>query len=336
MPHEVSPEAKRRNTADLTPVKPTLAGRVIVGSVLAMAFSLAVRRLMIGTLIAAEMDPNVWRVSPTGELALQIIHALAVVFGAVIASAGQVKGSTTGVIVGLVCGALFMGYELLGGASSQNLSLYLHIPVLATLGLIGGLISAMIWAAPPKFILGLPGSGKLSSLQLSEVAEAQRIRPTAWARVLIGTTLMVVGVTVAEDARLFVQKYSGGLFHVNTRGEAEFITWQIAMLAGLAGAMIAGAETGAGARHGLYTGVLGALSIYGLCVQRGVAHIFPAMRFWLDKLAIPTEALNDPATAIGIIGSVILLGILGGWMGGALFQPLVPEHMRRGRRHGFD
>ncbi len=334
MPHEVAPDDKRRAAGSYELVRPTLLSRVVVGIVLAMAFYLAARKLAIGTVLAVEQDPNGWWLSSAGVIADHSLQAVAVLFGTVIAGAGQTKGATTGSIVGAICGALFLGYQLIAGADSQNLSIYLQLPVLGVLGLIGGLIAATIWTAPPKLLLGMPGGNKLSSLQLSEVAEANRGRPTVWARVLIGTTLMVVSVTAAEDVRLFVQKYSLGIFHAS-RAEGEFITWQIALLAGLAGAMVSGATTGAGARHGFFTGVLAGLGVYGLCAQRGVAHLFPAVRFWLDKLSIPMESLSAPATVTAIIGSIILLGIVGGWMGGALFMHLSPGH-RMGRRHGFD
>jgi len=335
MPHEIAPNAKRTTANAAVTTRPTVAGRVIVGSVLAMATYLAIRKIAMGTVLAIESNPDGWWLSPTGLVADHVIQAVAVVFGTMIAGAGQFKGATTGGIVGFVCGGLFLGYELMIGADSQNLSLYLQLPVLAMLGLIGGLIAAKIWTPPPQLMLGIPGSGKLSSLQLNEVAEAQRSRPTVWARVLIGTTLTVMGITMAEEVRLTVQKYSAGIFHTNTRIEAEFITWQIATLAGLAGAMIAGAETGAGPRHGLFTGILSGFSIYGLWTQRGAAFLFPALKFWLDKLGIPTESVTAPASIAGVIGSILLLGLVGGWMGGALFLPLSPAH-HRGRRHGLD
>jgi hypothetical protein len=335
MPHEVAPDKKPRTAAEAAPVRPTLVGRVLVGTALGIGGYLALRRLVIGAVLAVDSDPNQWWISSTGLIADQSLQGMAVVFGALIAGAGQSKGSTTGGIVAAVCGLLFLGYDLAGGADPKNLSLYLQPAVLVALGLLGGLLAAMVWSPPPQFILGLPGAGKLSSLQLNEVADSVRKRPTSWPRVLIGATVMVVGITVADDLRMNVQRYSGGLFHSSPR-EAHFITWQLALLLGLGGAMLAGADTGVGTRHGLYAGIVAGLGLYGLSAQRGIEHLFPPVKFWLTKLSVPLEAINAPETAAAIIASVVLLGIGGGWMGGALWQPIVPEHMRRTRRHGLD
>ena len=335
MPHEVAPDAKPRKPKEAAPVRPTLFGRVLVGTALGIGGYLALRRLVIGAVLAVDSDPKEWWISSTGLIADQSLQGMAVVFGALIAGSGQSKGSTTGGIVGAVCGLLFLGYDLAGGADPKNLSLYLQPAVLVVLGLLGGLLAALVWSPPPQFLLGLPGAGKLSSLQLNEVADTIRKRPTSWPRVLVGATLMIVGITLANDIRMKVQWYSAGLFHSEQR-DAAFITWQLALLFGLGGAMFAGADTGVGTRHGVYAGAIAALGIYGLSVQRGIDHLFLPLRFWLSKLSVPMEAVNAPETAAAVIASVLALGIVGGWMGGALWQPIVPEHMRRTRRHGLD
>ncbi|MCE9566422.1 MAG: hypothetical protein K8U57_30730 [Planctomycetes bacterium] len=334
MPHEVAPNSKRRIKNEPATTRPTFVSRLIVGVVLSLACYLAVRKLAIGVVCSVNPDPSEWWLTPTGMMAVQAVQAAAVVFGAMIGAAGQSKGGTLGGIVGVVCGGLFIGYELMAGVPVQTLGLYLQLPVLAAFGLIGGLVGGKLWGAPPTLMLGIPGSGKLSSLQLNEVVEAERRRPTDWARVLIGTTIMVAGVTAAEDIRLFVQRYSGGIFHSRMGPEGDFLTWQLATLIALVGAMVAGAGTGAGARHGLIAGMFGALGVYGLCSQRG--DVFPALKYWLEKLSIPLKPITTPETIAVIVGTVALLGLIGGWMGGSLFQPIVPEHMRRGRHYGFD
>lgn len=337
MPHEVAPDKKPRKAVEAAPVRPTLVGRVLVGTALGIGGYLSLRRLVNGAVLADDTDPGQWWVSPTGLVTDQSLQGLAVVFGALIAGAGQLKASTTGGVVAAVCGLLFLGYDLAGGtADPKNLSVYLQPAVLVALGLVGGLLAALVWSPPPQFILGLPGAGKLSSLQLNEVADSVRKRPTSWPRVLIGATVMVVGITVAEDVRMNVQRYSGGVFHTSTRVEAQFITWQLALLLGLGGAMLAGADTGVGTRHGIYAGVIAGLGVYGLSYQRGIDHLFPPLRFWLSTLSVPMESVSALETAAAIILSVFALGVVGGWMGGALWQPIVPEHMRRTRRHGLD
>jgi len=334
MPHEVSPTSKRRVKTEPITTHPTIVSRLIVGVVLSLAVYVALRKLAIGIACSFIPEPTEWWLTPTGLMAVQIVQAVAVVFGAMIGAAGQAKGGTLGGVAGVVCGALFVGYELMAGTPAQTLGLYLQLPVLAMFGLIGGLFGGKVWCVPPTLMLGIPGSGKLSSLQLNEVVEAERRRPTDWARVLIGTTIMVAGITAAENIRLFVQQYSGGIFHSRLGAEGDFITWQLATLIALIGAMVAGSGTGAGSRHGFIAGMFAALGVYALCTQRG--DVFTAVRYWLDKLSIPTKPITTPETIAVIVGTVAFLGLIGGWMGGSLFQPIVPASMRRGRHYGFD
>src|SRR5580692_9139493 len=80
MPHEVSPEAPHR---DSTPApiqyKPSAAGRVVIGTVLALGFYLGVRKIVTGTVLAAVDDPSHWWLSFNGLVAVYLTQAVAVV-----------------------------------------------------------------------------------------------------------------------------------------------------------------------------------------------------------------------------------------------------------------
>jgi hypothetical protein len=316
------------------PLNPTPLSRAIVGTILALTCYVALRKLALGIAFAVDPAASEWWTSPIGIITVQGLQAAAVLLGALIAASGQAKGSTVGGIVGVACGGAFLGYEILAGADPRELGLYLHTPVLAIVGGLAGLVGAWIWKAPPKLALVASASSKLSSLALKEVAEAQRVRPTVWTRVLVGTMVTVVAIVAAGDIRTVVQKYSGGILHVNSAFELRFVVWQIAALIGLGGAMLAGANTGIGTRQGFYTGLFSGLGVYALCMKAGF--LFPALDFWLEQLGIPTKPVGTPVAAATIIGSVFFLGLVGGWMGGALFQPLDPQGTRRRVRGGMD
>ncbi|HEV3437535.1 MAG TPA: hypothetical protein VG122_09250, partial [Gemmata sp.] len=271
MPHEVSPDAPRRRFAAPPPLKPTTAGRVAMGIVLALGFYLGVRKIVTGTVLAVESDPVAWWLSFRGLAAVYATQAVAVSFGAIIAAAGRLYGYGHGLAVGVVCGVLFLAFELLSGAPPQDLVIYLQPPVLALLGLVAGVVGARIWAVAPTLDIPLPSSSKLSSIQLATDAVTNPDKPTVWVRVLVGASMMVCGVTIADQARHFAQKNSAGMLRVQTVGQGEFITWQIATFAVLLGGVTAGAGTGAGLRHGLFAGVLGGIGVLGVCLKQGAA-----------------------------------------------------------------
>lgn len=328
MPHEVAPETEHRPAqAEVGLAQPTAVGRVFVGTVLALGLYLAVRKLVTGLVLATESDPAGWWLSVKGWSAVYALQTLAVLFGAVLAAAGRTGGYSLGVSVGVACGGLLLAHELVGGAPPRDLVLYMHLPVLATAGLVAGAAGARVWSAAPKVEMPVPNPSKLSSLCMLEEADRERERPTEWVRVLAGAAIMVAGVALADHARMFAQKYSGGILRVQSMIEGEFVTWQLATFTVLLGGLVAGAGTGAGARHGFVAGLLGGAAVYGLCVKFGGA--VPPLEFWLVRLSLDELPLTDPSVVVGIGGSVLLVALFGGWLGGVLLPPLATEQQRK-------
>ncbi len=328
MPHEVSPDAPRPEFHPAqTALKPTVAGRVIMGIVLALGFYLGVRKLLMGTVLAVVSDPNEWWLSFNGLVAVYATQAFAVVFGSVIAAAGRLHGYAHGLAVGVTCGGLFLGFELLLGAPPEALVVYLQPPVLALISLIAGVVGARVWSVAPELNIPVPNPSKLSSIQLATEAVTNPDRPTSWLRIIIGVGVMVCGAVIADQARVFFQQNSAGLLRVQTFGQGQFITWQLATLAVLLGGVTAGAGTGAGIRHGLIAGALGGIGLLGICLKQGEA--IQPVAFWLTRIYLNEFEISSPAVCIAVAGSILIVGIVGGWLGGALFLPLAPEHMRR-------
>lgn len=335
MPHEVSPDAPRRDLSIApTPLKPTVGGRIAIGTVLALGFYLGVRKMITGTVLALIADPNQWWLSFNGLVAVYSAQAFAVAFGAILASAGRLHGYAHGLAVGVICGGLFLGFELLAGVPPEDLVVYMQPPVLALLGLIAGVVGARIWAVAPQLDIPLPNSSKLSSIQLATESITNPGRPTSWIRVLIGATIMICGVMIADKTRLMAQKNSAGALRVQTLAQGEFITWQLATFALLMGGITAGAGTGAGLRHGLIAGGVAALSLLVVCLKDGTA--LPPIAYWLVRMSLEDLPMATPSVCVVVASSVLLVGVVGGWLGGALFLPLAPEHMRRRLRTGGD
>jgi hypothetical protein len=334
MPHEVAADAPQFDGESPAPIQTTAVGRIMVGTVLALGVYLGVRKVLAATILAANGQGTEWWLSFHGLSIVYALQAGAVLFGAVIAAAGRASGYSIGFLIGLCCGGLFLGYELLAGASPQTLVLYLQPPVLALLGLAGGVAGSRVWTPMPDLKLPIPTGSKLSSLQLGEDLEEEKPKPTQWIRVLAGAAIMVIGVVAAEQVRHTLQKNSGGLLKVDSMGQGDFITWQLATLAVLTGGVVAGAATGAGIRHGILSGFVGAGGLIGICMKMGGA--LPPIEYWLSKMSLDGLPLMAPTVLTAIGGGVMLLALLGGWLGGALFQILAPESMRKRTSFGLD
>jgi hypothetical protein len=326
MPHEVATETALHPDAP-PPLRPTTGGRIAIGTVLALGLYLALRKLATGFILATHSNPDGWWVSFNGLAVIHASQAIAVLFGGLLAATGLTRGYPLGLAVGGVCGGLFLAYEILAGAPPGDLVLYMQPPVLAVIGLAAGLIGSRIWGAAPKLDMPIPNTNKLSSIRLAEDEVLNPGKPTVWVRVLLGAVIMVFGVVAAEQFRQTLQKHSGGMLKVRSVGQGEFITWQIATFAILAGGITAGAGTGAGMRHGLLAGALGGLGIFGVFVKAGGS--LPPVAWWLVRLSLDEVPITSPSVITAIAGGVLLAGLVGGWLGGAMFLPLAPEHMRR-------
>jgi hypothetical protein len=309
------------------PPQPTPAGRVVVGGLFALGLYLALRKLAMGVVLAAHPDPDAWWVSFEGLMAVCGGQGLAVVFGAVVAAAGRRVGLAFGAAVGGVCGALFLAAELLAGAPPQDLVLYVQPLLLVLVGGVAGVFAARVWGAVPLLDMPVIDRSRLSSSRFAVEETFEPGRPTAWVRVLAGAVIMLASVAVAEQVRTGAQKYSAGALKVTSVGQGRFLTWQIAVFGVVVGGAVAAAGTGAGLRHGALAGVLGGAGVAGLTLARG-ATLGP-VEFWLSTLSLYDVAPTAPPALVAAAGGVVLLGFVGGWLGGTLFLPLAPAHLRR-------
>jgi hypothetical protein len=335
LPQEAAePATPRQKAAPPIPFQPNATGRVVVGAILALGLYLGLRKLTMGAVLAATADADAWWNSFDGLLVVCCGQVMAVVFGAIVAAAGRAGGFVFGSAVGAVCGVLFLGAELLGGAPARDLVLYVQLVVLVLVGGIAGVLAARVWGAVPILDMPIPSRNRLSSSRFALETDGAIGRPTAWLRILAGAMIMLLAVAAAEQVRSGAQKYSGGALRVYSIGQGQFLTWQIAILGVLGGGVLAGAGTGAGIRHGLISGALGGVGVIGLTAMHG-APLSP-VSYWLNKIALGEAASNDPYAIGAALGGVLFLGFLGGWLGGTLFLPLAPDHMRSRLRTGLE
>jgi hypothetical protein len=313
------------------PVQPTPLSRVAIGTVLGLVGYLGLRKVLLAAVLVRVPAPSEWWVSLDGLMAVFGAQLVAALFGSVLAGAGRAKPLSAGCAVGALCGALFLAGEVLAGTPPEQLVLYLQPVVLTVAGGLGGLIGARVWPSLPELDIRppVPTGSKLSSMRLAIEETQEPARPTAWVHILAGAAIMVAGVGLADTARHKVQRASGGLLKVETISQGQFISWQFATLMVVLGGVTAGAGTGAGSWHGMVAGVLGGAGAVGLAHYTGVTT--PPMDYWLARLAMTGPEVHEWGRAVAIGGGITIAGVIGGWLGGQVFLPLAPPHLRSRR-----
>ncbi|HXD85868.1 MAG TPA: hypothetical protein VN641_05215 [Urbifossiella sp.] len=333
MPEETAQEESLIGDAP-APLAPTPAGRAFVGTIVALGCYLGLRKLTMGSVFALHSSVERWWQSDEALVAVFLLQVLAAGFGAVLASAGRMRGIGLGALVGIVCGIAFLGAEVAAGTPPTQLVLLLQPVMLAVIGAIAGAAGAWFWPAVPAFDLPPPLVKRSSSISLYDDTPRDTRRPTVWWRVVLGAFFIVAGMTLAEKARYSAEKASGGMLRVTSQGQGRFMSWQIATLAVLLGGAVAGSGTGAGVRHGIYTGLLGGI---GIAAMRTVHGSFTQPEeYLLTWMNLTVNGPHDPIGLLGIGMAVLIASFVGGWFGGQLFLPLAPLHMRQRRLHTFD
>lgn len=307
----------------LGPVQGSFLGRVILGSICSLGFLIAFREL--GIAIVGLQSLDIWT--------LCVLRLIAVGAGSLLAGAGRKNGTQPGMIVGLIVGGLLtMNDIVLSGGPELwwPIGLAAAFPLVAG---IGGWIGSRVWPAPVE----LPNVSVVSAVTASRASFYSRVgeanenrrghRPTVWLRVFFGALIAFSAVVASDQIRLFLSKASIGIFNTGGSTRAAAVGAQLAAIIFLLGGMIAGANTGAGLRHGIYASLLTIINVAISYVVRGnpidppVAGLFA----YLDR---PFESLFDPVCGLIIASTIFLLVTAGGWLGGQLFPPLAPEWMR--------
>lgn len=271
MPQEAVALPPRTHDLGYEFYSPSPLNRVVVGTLLAMVFNLALRQLATGWLLATVGDAESWWLSFEGLQVVLGVQTAAVIFGATLAAAGRPQGYFVGAVVGGLCGGLFLAAEVYAsGAPVFDLVMLVQPGVLLGAGAVAGVVGGRVWPTPPDVDKPIPApTNKLSSISLATEQADHPGRPTGWIRILVGAMVMVAAVTQADKARFGAQKFSGGALHVQSQGQGKFLSLQLAALAALAGAAFAGAGTGAGIRHGAITGVVAGIGVIGLGAATG-------------------------------------------------------------------
>jgi hypothetical protein len=292
------------------PWQQTPWGRILVGLLLAQGLAHGLRLAARASLqMAEEADDRALWATAGGILLLQGLQGFGLLVGGTVCGAGQHRGILYGSFVGLVNGLIFLFIQLGRGDELNEVAMYGQPVLHLAFGAAGGLLGTIIWRPLPTVRFQM----------LSDVASEVRVRAAtrsfwsgriSWPRVLGGIALVVGGVIWSKSLLAFVIEASEGTLQISTHLQGRLVTWEICAIATLIGAGLAGATTANGAKQGLLTGLGAAVVMMGL------------------YLGNPQSSLDITSY---MVGTLLVLTLVGGWFGSQLFPPISANSRRRHR-----
>jgi hypothetical protein len=278
-------------------------GRILVGILLSQGLYYGLRQVCNALLqVRGGETPEVWT-TLVGIVFLQILQALGLMAGGVLAGAGLRQGAMYGGIVGVWNGVLSVILQS-GLGTAPTAVMIVGLPVLHTaFGAIGGWLGLRIWKPVP--ILKAP-SGPQAGPPMAPPKPRRALfdGPVRWGRVLLGSGVTIAGAIWAGVVLEFILDTSNGALDVRDHLQAQLVTWEVTGLVMLAGSALAGAGTPNSLKQGVGVGLASATVLLGLRLGTH-SHV---------------EVQEMLVTAICSLG----LGIAGAWFGGSLFPPLAP------------
>lgn len=286
-------------------------GRLVAGLLLAQGLSYGMKLFLTAGFLASGEDAaqTVWQ-TLFGILLLHGVMGFSLVVGGALVGAGQAKGALYGILLGLVnCIVALVTQQ--GKGEPLGLMTFYGQPIMhMAFGGLGGMLGSWIWRPVPTVALPPGSSAPLRGISTGALTTLACLAgPVAWARVLMGTAVVVGGVVWSNAILEWVLEASQGSLNISTHLQAKLINWEITAIAALFGAGLAGATTFNSMKQGLCVGLIAGVILLGI------------------YLGSPKAVLES--TVLTII-SVAVLSLAGGWFGGQMFPPVLSTGRRRG------
>ena len=276
-------------------------GKIAVGLLLAGGLSFGLQQLCTaGTLAGNE---SAFWATLGGLLLLHLLQGSSVVVGSAITGAGQPRGLLYGSIVGLLSGGVFLAFQRHQGDGEPDIVMFAQPLVYLVLGAMGGLFGKWIWQPAPVFSLTTNVPRRLLPTPPSELFAG----PVHLGRIFTGAFIVVAGMVWSNVILAQVLQASSGTIPRTSHLQARLIGWELAGLATLLGAALAGATTLNGLKQGFFVGVGAGIVIIGI-------------HMGYEKLVLESLLL--------MLSSVFVLSLTGGWFGAQLFPPVVARRQR--------
>jgi hypothetical protein len=340
-PPEVRRPPRRRAAAATSKWQQTAWGKTLIGLLLAQGLYYGLLMLIrtVGSAMGEEPSHE-WMRSFNGLMVVQAMQLVSLLAGGMVAGAGQRRGVIYGAVVGLYNGVLFLIVHV------QVLGIALQPVALATLpvlqiafGTVGGFIGNRIWK-PIQPLQTLPteegGIGAPAPKPPTDITvpppKLPKVSPFAgpvnWPRVAAGTFVAVIGTYGAQSIFAFIMRSSPEIQPLDTQRQAQFLTWEISVLALMLGGTLAGSNSTNGMKQGLVVGFFASFLLVVMYLWRGETKESESTTLLFTLLGFKGSALAE--RIIFTVLSVLPLGIVGGWFGGQLLPPVIaPPRQKR-------
>ncbi len=310
-------------------------GKIVIGLLLAIGIYYGLLQLASAVLLAAH-DPQGrqdWLNSFNGLILKQVLQAGSLLVGGMMAGAGQKRGILFGSIVGVYNAVIFLILEAVFLNDKLNRDLLLALLVLVGLqiafGTVGGYLGQLIWK-PIQTVAVLsphdsPSPADRFALPPKPPKPSQFAGPVNWVRVIPGGVVAVSGTLFANT--LFRMLEAATESTPETRFQAQFLTWEISVLAMLLGGGIAGSNSNNGMKQGIAVGVIASLILIFVIFFRGESSS-TSTPLWIFKAMGLDQAVLLQRIIYTVL-SVMPLALAGGWFGSQLMPPIIVPKGKR-------
>lgn len=315
-PSEVPEVLAARTPPPPPPTQPGFAGRIVVGTLVALGLHLALREWVFAAVSAVGASGT------GGELWLGYsLRVIGAAVGGLLAGAGRPRSFATGALAGAACGVAWLAVDAYPDVTF-DVARQVAAGILLAVGGVAAVVGGGIW--PPPVEVKPPESSRNSSLlKLKPTDGRKRGRPIGWVRIVIGVTIAVCGVLAADLIRQGLGRLPQGLFNnltMTARSDA-LIAGFVCLLAGV----VSGASTGTGWRQGLITGFVTALGVVSISATLPDGPPL-AVQYVIDCVGLGDMPQQGLAAAGGVTCGVVTVA---GWFGGQLF-PVLRKKARLG------
>lgn len=245
--------------------------------------------------------------NPSIDALLGLLLA-ATLAASVVAGTVNRRAELTGFLLGFGAALVFVGLDIASG-SNPPVDWLIGVPiVLALVGSVGGLAGRMMIPPTPK----MPTFRIVDSH--FDAPPKVPTPPLVWWRLGLGAIVVIAGTEYSDAMRQGLSHALAG--HSGAYGSMKFLTWQVSVIFGLVGGVVAGCNTKGGLRQGLYAGIAAAAVALMLESRRGDSESV-LIQFWFDQIGS-----NITGPAIAALGtSVLIATTVGGWLGAHLLPP---------------
>jgi len=309
-------------------------GKIVIGLLLAIGIYYGLLQLASAVLLAA-YEPaarQAWLSSFNGLILKQVLQAGSLLVGGMMAGAGQKRGILFGSIVGVYNAVIFLVVEavILNNELTKNLLLALLVLVglQIAFGTVGGYLGQLVWKPIQSVAVVSPHDTPAPdrfALPPKPPKPSQFAGPVNWIRVIPGSAVAISGTLFANT--LFKMLETATEATPESARQAQFLTWEISVLAMLLGGGIAGSNSNNGMKQGIAVGIIASLILIFAIFIRGESSS-TSTPLWIFK-AIGLDQAVLLQRVIYTALSVIPLALAGGWFGSQLMPPIIVAKGKR-------